>query len=285
MAVSILSRAETSQIVAEPYPHIVIDEALPPDYFAELEASYPSLELVANGKTIENNSLYLMSARAVCDNADMPEVWRDFFAYHASPVFFEEVKRFWADWIPRAHPDLAENFGKPLEDFTIGLRHPGQTKNPDNREADLMMDCQFGVNSPVTQVSSVREPHLDNPAKLFAALLYFRHTDDHADGGDLEFYRLKGRFPKHRGRNTIDAKYIEKVKTVEYKANRLVTWLNSPYSIHGVSPRSVTQLTRRYINFLGECYAGKRELYFTRTPQQPSLLKNVLNRLVPGASA
>lgn len=285
MVVSILNRADRAQIVAEPYPHVIIDGALPADYFAALEESYPSLDLVAGDKAIENNTLYLQSTRAVRDSTEIAKPWREFFAYHSSPAFFAEVRAFWGDWIDQVHPDLEENFGKALEDFSIGLRHPGQTKNPDNREADIMMDCQFGVNSPVTQVSSVREPHLDNPAKLFAALLYFRHDEDDSEGGDLELYRLKGRFPKNRGRNIIEMKYIEKVKTVAYKANRMVMWLNSPYSIHGVSPRSVTPLTRRYVNFLGECYAGKKELYFIRTPEQPSLFKNVLDRLVPGAAA
>lgn len=35
-----------------------------------------------------------------------------------------------------------------------------------------------------------------------------------------------------------------------------------PAAIHGVTPRSVTETPRRYMNFLGECYRGKSSEYF-----------------------
>ena len=39
---------------------------------------------------------------------------------------------------------------------------------------------------------------------------------------------------------------------IEYKQNRLVMFLNSPFSIHGVSKRSKTKFFRKYININGE---------------------------------
>ena len=42
------------------------------------------------------------------------------------------------------------------------------------------------------------------------------------------------------------------VEEIEYKQNRLVMFLNSPYSIHGVSKRSKTTYYRKYINIIGE---------------------------------
>ena len=41
-------------------------------------------------------------------------------------------------------------------------------------------------------------------------------------------------------------------KRIAYRANRLVLFLNSPWSVHGVDPRPPTPHVRRYINFLCE---------------------------------
>ena len=38
------------------------------------------------------------------------------------------------------------------------------------------------------------------------------------------------------------------VKTIPYKANTFVCFLNTPSAVHGVSERNVTQLPRRYMN-------------------------------------
>jgi hypothetical protein len=44
-------------------------------------------------------------------------------------------------------------------------------------------------------------------------------------------------------------------------------FLNSPLSIHGVSPRGVTPVERRYVNLLAECYRGRRDDYLV--PREP----------------
>ena len=65
--------------------------------------------------------------------------------------------------------------------FTTGLRHN------DSSGAEVMLDCQVAMNSPVRVRSAVRGPHLDGAGELFAGLLYFRHHNDHVStGGDLQ---------------------------------------------------------------------------------------------------
>jgi hypothetical protein len=48
------------------------------------------------------------------------------------------------------------------------------------------MDCQVGMNSPVSRKSSVRGPHHDTPGEVYAGLLYFRDAKDKSTGGDLQ---------------------------------------------------------------------------------------------------
>ena len=266
MTQSILARADRAAICLEPFPHLVVENALAPELYESLSLTYPNLDAIAGAGQLENNKLYLRSAADIIDDATIPKTWRDFFAFHCSQEFFLEVADFWEEQIYRLHPDLADHFGKQLRDFTIGLRGPGRHENEGNRAADIMLDCQFSMNSPVRTVSSVRGPHIDHPAKLFAGLLYFRHEDDDSEGGDLELYRMLRRYPQTS--QEIAPEYVERSKSIPYGRNTLVMWLNSASSIHGVSPRGLTDQPRRYVNFLGECYSGSRPNYFTAFPRR-----------------
>lgn len=254
MSQSILARITPDQIVYDPYPHIFAPDALAPEYYAELDAAYPSMETVAGPGPHANNRAYFLWAQKVLDNPEIPAIWREFFAYHCSGEFLKEAVAFWRPAIAQAFPDLESRLGKPLTELTAGMRKRGRAKTPDNLLADCLLDCQFGMNSPVTQPNSVRVPHVDNPAKLFAGLLYFRSSDDRSTGGDLGLYRLKSDRYYHTKKLDVPERFIERVKEVPYGANTLIMWLNVPHSLHGVSPRSVTNIPRRYINFLSESY-------------------------------
>jgi hypothetical protein len=43
------------------------------------------------------------------------------------------------------------------------------------------------------------------------------------------------------------------VKTVPYRANSYLCFVNSSEAVHGVSPRDTTDVPRRYINFIADC--------------------------------
>lgn len=255
MVHSVLERLDPGQIILEPQPYVYSTAALDPDYYAELAAAYPSLEMIAGPGPLENNRAYLRQAREVIGNPVMPAIWREFFAYHTSEAFFREMMAFWQAALAAVYPNLDALFGKPLDQVSIDLRARGKEKTKENRSADVMMDCQFGVNSRVREVTAVRGPHIDDTHKLYAALLYFRLPEDTVEGGDLVLYRVKegGRYYQD-GRRDIPDRFVEPFRVIPYRANTLVMYLNTPRSIHGVSPRAVTPLYRRYINLQCECY-------------------------------
>lgn len=262
MVHTILDRITPDKICRDGFPHAVVENALPEDYYEELASVFPQLDSVAGAGGLKNNAAYRMPALDAIDNAEIPQIWRDFVAHHCSHEFYNRVCDVWGADIEAAHADLKDNFGVALRDFSVGIRHAGKEENPGNHSDDVMLDCQFSYNSPVRSESSVRGPHLDSPYKMFAALLYFRHPDDASTGGDFEIYKLKeGASIKPRPAK-IHPRNVERVRTVPYRANTLVLFINSPAAIHGVTPRSVTQAPRRYMNFLGECYRGKSSEYF-----------------------
>jgi hypothetical protein len=127
---------------------------------------------------------------------------------------------------------------------------------------------QFGINSPVTESTSVRGPHVDSKFKLFNALWYFRDETDTSTGGEFSFYRFKKGRLLFAGKQP-DPRDVEVFESIAYRPNRLVLFINSPLAVHGVMPRTVTEFGRRYINFAGECYDMPNGQLFKR-PQSMS---------------
>ncbi len=109
----------------------------------------------------------------------------------------------------------------------------------------------------------VHVPHLLRFPGIRSVILH--HAAESADpfpvepGGDLDLFRPR---PDRR---------IERFDTVRYAANTLIMWINTPLGIHAVTPRAVTDIPRRYINFLGETYGlpdGGFHRYFE--PSRPA---------------
>lgn len=289
---SVLNKAAQAEKHLDPFPYAVIRNAVREELFAQLSAAYPRIETIAGPGALRNNTLYLKSAREVVDDAAYPELWRAFFAYHCSREFYLESLDFWREELRTTHAGVEHTHGKRFDDFSCGMRYPGDRDNPENRTEDIQLDCQFGVNSPVTRVTSVRGPHVDTRYKLFAAILYFRADGDDSSGGELEFYRYRDPALRYRPGEPIDARFVdncparalnriepthvEKIRTFAYEPNTLVMWLNTPQSIHGVSPRACTRWPRRYVNFLGESYGGRQDGFFATKRRRG--LKDLLAR-------
>lgn len=254
---SILSGFDRAKVFSEPYPYIVIENALPAELYSSLEASFPGVDVVTDGREVKD-TWYDYAACKVVKDERLTEQWRDFFRYHASGDFFAELVEKLGDRIRGLHPDLETRMGKTLEEFVVGMR-PGGRGDPLAPGADISMECQFYLN--LTRAPRVvRGPHVDRPSELFAALLYFRSDDDDSTGGDLEVDAAKSErlFPQP-GKVHIDELPMEispdKVRpsnVVKYAANTLVLFLNSERSIHAVTPRSPTPVPRRHINFCGD---------------------------------
>lgn len=270
MVQSVLAKAHQAIQGKAAIPYIVIENALPETYYQELASSFPSDSYVAGSNEFGPERVHRRCALDVIDDACLPAVWREFFAYHSSRAFFDEVCALWRAEIDRHHPTLERVLGRPLEAWTVGRRSPGKAANLTNENYDVVLDCQFSINRSVEAANAIRGAHLDSPHKLFAALLYMRAPGDRSCGGELEFYRLRrGLYPKPKP-SRISLAEVEQVDRIRYQPNTLVMFLNSPLSIHGLTRRSVSPLARRYINFLGECY-GKlpNDFFITPEPRAP----------------
>jgi len=207
---SVLAKAR--EVVREPFPHVVIEDAL--DDYRELAEAFPGAELLRKGQILASNEYSHMHADQILTDARVAPVWQRFVRDHTSAAFFAEVVAL---------------FGlEHLEQLDTSIRYAEPPR-------DVMMECQFAWCEPVSAVSSSAPRHLDRAVSLFAGLLYFRLDGDDSAGGDLQLY--DGEHP---------------VKTIPYRANTLVFFVNSPRAFHGVTPRSVTPWPRLHVNFVGE---------------------------------
>jgi len=245
---SVLARAASLTLETDPFPHLLIDDALDPDVYASLAAQLPGLDIVNHrGRPVRNNRLYQMSARAVEAHPRISAEWKEFFRYHVSPQFWHEALPLLKSHLLTINPDLERIAGRRLEDFRAAARERKHAVV----DAEVSLECHFSINSPVTKPSSVRSPHLDHPMKLFNALLYCRSPEDDTPGGELILYRRIAPLAYAEGSSIMPTRIVE-AKRISYRANRLVLFLSSPWSVHGVGPRPRTPHLRRYVNFLCE---------------------------------
>ncbi len=240
----LLSDVGPGDVVTEPYAHYTRADAVPAPLYEELAASFPSLAVIVNDRMdIGSNEAVRMTVKQVLGDRRISLLWREFFEYHTSADYWRNVTRLFAGHFRREFQGLEERVGRAFEDWRVMPRgYAG--------DADVRLDCQFVMNTPVTHKSSVKSAHIDLCDKIFSALFYMRDPRDHSGGGDLDIYdwRREPRFIKHRALN----RDVELVKTVPYRANSYLCFVNSPQAVHGVSPRDRTDVPRRYINFIAE---------------------------------
>jgi len=267
---SVLRNVSRADIRVDPFPHIVIENCLPLDTYNELASTYPGDETIlrlsgaAEKYFIRHNHRYdLCAYRALANPGAVGQGWCDFLRYHVSAEFFREFIALFGSYLQGTYPELKSRFGRTATEWTTGIRF-----DPAAGSADVALDCQIGINTPVERMSSARGVHTDAPDELFAMLLYFRPPNDRVAGGNLEIYRWKRDVPHHFVGREVDPCDAEFVETVEYQPNTLVAFINTDVSLHGVSPRAPSIVSRRLVNIVGRVGQSVPEGLFAR-PQKP----------------
>lgn len=254
---SVLDKATAASVRLDPFPHVVIDDALDAGLYAALAASFPQWQSIVGGERTQNNRNYRVPAQAIVSDAQFASVWRELAAFHTSNAFFRQVVALFGDAIRVLHPALERRIGKPLEEAATSVRFAEPF-------ADFALDCQVTWTSPVRRRSSSAPCHIDREVALYAGMLYMRPPDDDVDGGDLELYRFRPGQRRYNADRSIDLARVETVSRIPYAANRLVFFLHSPDSIHGVTQRAPTPLPRLHINIIAEA----RERIFSLTERE-----------------
>ena len=280
-SMSVLQRVRASDVETDPYPFVVVPDALPNDLCDALISEYPRLGILGVD-AVQNNSRWSIPALAVSQNEAIARVWKDFVAYHASPAFFDECVRVFGEHVVRLYPRVFPNVAA-LRASRLGIRDRDPVE-----QCDFFLDAQISGNTPVQQASSVKSIHVDSEHKLFSGLLYLRTPDDDSVGGDLDVLRLRRDLTDAQRRRRFDGMFIdadlaEQVVRVPYRRNTLFMFVNGPDSLHGVTVRQPTQHPRLFLNLVGETRVKLFDVpqhWQKRVAKLPRLIKKRLRRVV-----
>ncbi len=262
---SLLRKARPELVRWNPYPYIVIENALDEDFYNELATGFPPDDIVRSAMHVYSRDQ--LQAIDVIAHPDIAPAWKAFAEYHISQEFYREMAELFAPFVQQIYPWLEEEKGKALADFSVGVRDPKAPTLP-----DVCLDCQPGLNHVTHDPATPRTAHLDASNKLFTGLLYMRTPEDTSTGGDLRIHRIKQFPPTLDTPTTIPEGQLEVVDTVPYRANTAVFFMNSPISVHSVSVRSATPLPRRLVNLVAGLYTLKNKELYPSPPPDDSFL-------------
>jgi hypothetical protein len=250
----------------QPFPHIVIHNALRKKVYKELSNSYPADKKIIKinawrtGVPGQNKRVDLCAKDIKTGSQNIPNIWVDFVNYHTSEAFYHRFRDVFEHAIKKYYPDLLKTLDS-MPSPLVGTRFH------DNDSKPLSLDCQIGINTACPIERSVIGPHVDDPVELYAGLLYFKRPNDTAKGGNLEICRWKRfarpRFEPQMPQLAIQS-HVKRVATIEYAPNTLVFFLNTLDSVHSVTPRSASTVSRRLVNIIGEVYNMKEKGLFDR---------------------
>lgn len=232
LAGTVFAKAGTEHIRTTPFPHLVVEDALPPDAFARLLRGRPT------PATGQRPSLRVPTPAWMLMQLDFYDpAWRAFAEAHTRPAIARRVQALFADHLP---PDTPRVEGKT---FGVLGRETHET-------ATVLTDARLEVISPTGDTwGSHRRGHLDTRNRLFTALYYLRAPEDDSDGGGLDLFRWRAP-PTEAQKNAFqlcEETVIERVATLPYRGNTLVCFPQSVDALHGQAPRGPTHHDRAYV--------------------------------------
>ena len=242
------------KLITDPYPHVVIEEALPWELYEKLEAEFPEKTLLAT-EPFDNGICYRMKSDVLLQPTFESTLWREFANYHTSPEWFMEVYELFKPWLedkPKLTsllPNLKENLG---------------ARGWAGKEINLWSDCQVVMHKPITEKTS-RTAHIDNPMEMFAGLLYMPYKNDTSTGGNFQIHSTKNNIRKvdMKGGRQVYTEDLGPIHTtIPYKRNTFVMFCNAnPNTVHSVSNRINPTMYRRSVNIIAEFRRHYAKMY------------------------
>lgn len=241
---NILSKYQFSDVISDPFPHIILEEVFPEDYYSKLSSNYPDKPILKKNKTnILPNQRIQISSVDIEKDPSLDDSWRECYENNTNEEFYDDFLRLFQGF-------LEKYYGRTNKERLVNYKSLGRRGVSEN---DINLDFQPGLNTPPQKFLSktVRGPHIDNPKEIYAGLVYFRSTKDFSSGGDLEVCSLRKEMEIY-GKMEIPRSKVKVEKTLKYKGNSGIFFLNTPFSIHSVTNRTYTKESRKLLNIIGE---------------------------------
>ncbi len=257
MNLSLLQNVSGSDVLEDPFPHVVVENALPDAIHEQLRESFPHPSLMGINHSSDNQRWSIM-ARDLDAFSGISNLWREFVRFHSAPDFWHDFVRVFGPSVVRTFP---ARFGgvADLRELKVQVRDADKLD-----QQELALDAQISGNTPALTSGRPRGIHTDHPMALYAGLYYLRSKDDDSTGGDLELWRWKAGYSYRRKssayREDVAKRHVKLVKTIPYRSNTLVLLVNSLDSLHSVTVRKPTTHHRQFLNLLADSHTPFFEL-------------------------
>jgi hypothetical protein len=245
----LLHKDSQPEIFSDPFPHVVIDKALPETIYAELCRTMPPDHYLAGPMYKGPNRYHRRTAAELLtdDAVELSATWRRFLEHQLSPFFYQSCLSVFSGFLEDAEAVTRRANGVGLRDIQPAMRHL------DNEtDAQAWMECQISHVTPAEKPGSPLLPHVDREVALWAGLYYLQGVGP-TEGGDLVLYRFReGRNREYWKDQMIPPSLVEPVKTIAALENRLVILLHGPNAVHGVTARRAGSSARQSVNLVCE---------------------------------
>ena len=227
-------------VESDPYPHIIIENALPEKIHCELLKTLPDQRIDQQEPRDGHKKLTWHVGEIKQEQWPISSVWRDFIEYHCSEKFFFDVLDVFDKW----HDTL------PISKEKIQVQ---DRSNDKDTSGNAYTDFSMVKHPPENNVSN-RTPHNDNEKEIYAGLLYLKYPEDKSTGGGFAIHKADD-LSMTKQRVFHNPGPI--VKVCPYRSNQFVMFWNTKRSQHSVEPRQGAEHPRWSINMIGR-FMGER---------------------------
>lgn len=236
---TVLDGITTQQVTRDPYPHLVVENAVDEDLCRALVNHFPPLAVFTGGRRFGDNVKMYYSAQRAAGDARVAPIWKSFLNDHLTPAFYQQVLRVFRPFLVEEHPGLE------LDALRLGVQGRDGFDT-----CDILLNASLGIHTRVAgQARLERKPHVKDHDKFLEGFLYLRPDDDQAEGGDYEFFSVRhGARPRFERWAQTDRDCLNLERTVPYRKNTLVMVVNTRRSIQALTARGPGQRPLMYFN-------------------------------------
>jgi hypothetical protein len=240
------------EICYDPFPYFCIDDYLPKDLYAALYREFPSMTAFDGSNTTGKMAMHRRKLEFREFLASAPTWAATIDAFHGSE-FLNDLETFVRPALVRARGVAG------LRRWRIGSGGLPLVERP------IELSCEFSMLPSGAHLF----PHTDKPEKLVSCLLYFPDPEwETRYGGSTDLYRVRDSKHDHNWSNRpVPFSSVDVVFRSEFRPNRLLVFVKSRNSYHGVSPLICPDgMVRKSFNlnikaaFDGWSHVGKRLL-------------------------
>jgi len=242
---NVLDTISPDQVRRDPFPHVVVENALDPEFCNTLIRQFPPLDLITQGERWSGTRKYNFHLVQAHRSRRVSRLWKETMADYVSSSVWRNYVRIFGDCLMQEYPTFELRFG-PMREMRVGIRNID-----DFSTCDVLLDSKIVVHTPSTAAAEIeRLPHLKLFRTVVDGYIFLRPDEDEAEGADFDLCAIKpGHSPKLGARHTILPDQLDVARRVSYRKNTLVMFINTPRSVTAVTARPATKIPYMAFHF------------------------------------